>query len=438
MSKENQQLLNESACGVFCVSAARTKYILPLYEEVTQIKGKTRKKAMNPIKQLLFLSLAAFILAACSMLPAAATPPPEATLAPIEVSDSAIIAEGKIVPKDSVDLAYVTSGQVAEVLVQKGDLVKAGNVLARLGNRAPLEAAIAAAELELLASQQALQALYDNLEEARNQALQTLNTARQTTRDAETRVKNMSGTVSQPDIDNASAQVVFAKNALDQAKKNFAPFANKAEDNLERARLQIALADAQKKYDLAVRRYNNMTGSGNDFDRNQARTDLEIAEKRLELAQKSYDRLEAGPDADQVALAKARIASAEAQLASARAALDNLDLRATMDGTVVELDLLVGKQVSPGAAVVTLVDFSEWFVETDNLTELEVVEVALGQAVQVVPDALPAVELPGTVISISDRHEEKRGEITYTARLRLGEFDPRLRWGMTVVITFSE
>jgi hypothetical protein len=55
-----------------------------------------------------------------------------------------------------------------------------------------------------------------------------------------------------------------------------------------------------------------------------------------------------------------------------------------------------------------------------------------------VPDALPDLELTGTVESIDDFFEEKRGDVTYTARILLNESDPRLRWGMTVVVTFEE
>jgi multidrug resistance efflux pump len=125
-------------------------------------------------------------------------------------------------------------------------------------------------------------------------------------------------------------------------------------------------------------------------------------------------------------------------LASAQAALDDLDLVATIDGTVVKQDLIEGEQVSPGVPAVQLADFTQWYAETDNLTEIDVVNVSVGQGATVVPDALPDLELTGTVESIDDFFEEKRGDVTYTARILLNESDPRLRWGMTVVMTFEE
>jgi multidrug efflux pump subunit AcrA (membrane-fusion protein) len=78
------------------------------------------------------------------------------------------------------------------------------------------------------------------------------------------------------------------------------------------------------------------------------------------------------------------------------------------------------------------------YVETDDLTEIEVVDVQEGQKVTVVADALPGVEMNGTVESINQVFEEKRGDITYTVRIALDNPDPRLRWGMTVVVTFEE
>jgi multidrug resistance efflux pump len=133
-----------------------------------------------------------------------------------------------------------------------------------------------------------------------------------------------------------------------------------------------------------------------------------------------------------------RIQSAEAALAAAEAALADLDLVATINGSVVKLDLIAGEQVTPGTPVVQLADFSQWYVETDNLTEIDVVNVSTDQAVSIVPDALPDVQLSGKVESIGDVYEEKRGDVTYTARILVNEVDPRLRWGMTVVVTFEK
>ena len=62
----------------------------------------------------------------------------------------------------------------------------------------------------------------------------------------------------------------------------------------------------------------------------------------------------------------------------------------------------------------------------------------MGQDVKISPDALPELELHGTVTSISKLFLEKRGDVTYTVTVDLTDTNPRLRWGMTMVVTFPD
>ena len=378
-----------------------------------------------------------FVLTSCDQIAPQATADPQPTELPLELEQTATLAEGRLVPHKWVRLAFVNSGSVAEVRVQEGDTIKEGEVVALLGNRAQLEAAISSAEFELFSAEQAYKSLSDNLQITQNQALIELNNARQALRNAEKKLSYQSTSASQADINNAAAQIVFAKNDLEEANEDFAPYKKKPEDNLVRARLQIAQAAAQKAYDDAVRRYNGLIGTANEFDRNQAATEFEIASNQLKIAEDRYQLLLNGPDPDDLASAQARIDTALAQLTAAQANLANLELVAPFDGQIVELDLIPGQFVSPGEPVLLLADFSKWYVETDNLTEIEVVEVALGQKVSVVPDALPDLEFAGEVVSIADIYEEKQGDTTYQVKLAIDQVDPLLRWGMRVIIRFD-
>ncbi len=401
-------------------------------------------KKATPFSIIAIILLLSLVFSGCQSMGGTisgdATPVAEDVQEPpasITVDETGTTAEGRLVPRETVDLAFTTAGQVDEVLVKKGDAVTKGQVLARLTGRPQLESVIAAAQYELFQSEQALQTLEDNLDIDQNQALQTLNIARQAVYDAERKVSSLGGSADQTDIDLAYTQLLFAQEELDRAKDRFQPYANKPETNLVRARLQVDLANAQKAYDDALRKYNALTGSASNFDLNQAQTDLEIAQGQLTLAQEKFDLLQKGPDPDLVENAQARITAAQARLKAADADLDKLDLVATMDGTVVMQNLVPGQTVSPGQAVIELADFSEWYVETEDLTEIEVVDIQVGQLATIVPDALPDVEMDGEVVEISDTFQELRGDIVYTVRLKLGEVDPRLRWGMTVVVNFK-
>jgi len=434
-------------------------------------------------KNLLVLTvglISSLFLVACGAAAGTEADAPSADNIPVVVDNFSISAEGRIVPADSVNLSFNLSGEVAEILVEEGDIVQAGDIIARLGDREAFEAAIAGAELELeaakieqtgldlertgaelelLNARQALDLINENWPTQATAAQEALKNARQAVYDSERNLGYLISPASQSNIDAASAQVVLARDALDKAKDDYEPYEDKPEDNLRRALLQQRLAEAQQIYDRAVRQYNALVDTTNEFDLSQSEATVRIAQARLDQAQEDYDKLVEGPDPDDVAIAEARIATAEsrlasidaraglldariraaeASLASVQANLDNLDLTATIDGTIVELDLIVGQDVNPGVPVVLVADFSSWYVETDNLTEIEVVDVTLDQNATIVPDALPELAINGHVTKIQDVFEEKRGDITYTTRVQLDESDPRLRWGMTVVVTFEK
>ncbi|NTU83871.1 MAG: biotin/lipoyl-binding protein [Chloroflexales bacterium] len=87
--------------------------------------------------------------------PAAQTAP---TALPAVAADSAVIAEAKVVPVNSVDLSFETGGKVAELLVDEGEAVTAGQPLARLDTR-DLTLSVEQAQVSL----QQAQADYDKL-----------------------------------------------------------------------------------------------------------------------------------------------------------------------------------------------------------------------------------------------------------------------------------
>jgi multidrug resistance efflux pump len=384
------------------------------------------------------VALSMLVLSACSALPIGNTPEPEETEIPVVQADLGIIAEGRLVPSEFVNLSFKSGGQVHEVLYEEGEVVSDGDVIAILGNREQLEVAVANAELEKLSAEQALDALYESAEVNTALALQAITDGQDARRDAERYINNLNAGSRQTDIDSSKADLVFLKDALDNAREDYQPYENKDEDNLKRATFLSKLADAQEKYNNAVRLLNNLQGSPSELDMAIAEADLSVAEAQLALAESNYEKVKEGPDPDDLAAVEARITAAESNLVAAETALENIELVAPFSGTLVDLGIKVGEQVSPGTPVVVLADFAKWKVETDDLTEIEVPDIYVGQPVTVTPDALPELELLGTVESISDLYEEKRGDVTYTARILLDEDDERLRWGMTVVVTFEE
>jgi len=392
------------------------------------------------------------LLAACQggAIPGSGNGTP--TAVPVAIADTGIVVDGRVVPSETVLLSFDSSGEAAEVLIEEGDVVKAGDVLARLGNREPLEASLANSKLELatatqelLTAKDALNQLNKDLPERQTQALQALTTAKDELRKANIKYSNINSPASVADLNEARANFAVAEDRLEKAEDDFEPYEKRSENNLQRAYYLSKLADAQRKFEAAEKNLNKLLGGTSVFFESQSADELKIAQEKLDQAQKEFDTLQAGPDPDELALAENRIVTAESRIAAADAAikssesaLANLDLVATINGTVVNLDLIEGQRVTPGQEVIQLADFSQWYVETDNLTELEVVDIAIGDQASITPDALPELALTGSIDKIGDVFEEKRGDVTYTVRIKLNEVDPRLRWGMTVAVELDK
>jgi len=102
-----------------------------------------------------------------------------------------------------------------------------------------------------------------------------------------------------------------------------------------------------------------------------------------------------------------------------------------------DINVSVNETIGPETWAVIVADTGQWFIETSDLTELEVVDVAVGQNVSVLADALPEVEMSGVVEDISQTFRSQGGDVLYTVRIRMEDVDPRMRWGMTVEVTFE-
>jgi len=232
-------------------------------------------------------------------------------------------------------------------------------------------------------------------------------------------------------VDSAQAQ-----SALASAERE-ALAAQQALDDYKAA-AQVNLAQAQIEAILAGKRRTTALNNYNASKSRESTARLDEAEGNLEIAEAALQRIEEneGLDPERLNTLEAQLNAAQAAVDSAQAAIDALTIKAPMSGAIADVRIIHGQRVQPGEVVMAVADFSEWVVETDNLTETEVVDITLGQAVEVVLDALPDVPLQGEVSRINQRFEEKRGDITYTVTVLLKETDPLMRWGMTAAVRF--
>jgi len=291
-------------------------------------------------------------LTACSSLSSEETPPAEPVVSGEEFTPI-ISATGVIVPIDWASLSMSATGVVDEVLVSADESVTAGQVLVRLQGEEQLQAALSAAQLELASAQSALNDLNENtalmaamaLQDLENSqigldnllnsdmqeasALQAIADAEKAVESAERRLSIVESIADKADIDAAKAQVVLAKDVLDNANDDFEPYANKRENNLVRANLLARQASAQQAYDSAVRKLNALLSSGKEVDKAVARADLATARAQLVDAQREWEQVKDGPNQGDIDLLEAQISKAQREygiLHGEKIAIDELHL----------------------------------------------------------------------------------------------------------------
>ena len=93
--------------------------------------------------------------------------------------------------------------------------------------------------------------------------------------------------------------------------------------------------------------------------------------------------------------------------------------------------------VSPQTWVLALADTSQWYVDTSDLTELDVVKLKRRTSGQVTADALPGVTMDWRGgVDQRGTHSAERGYPVHGPHPP-EESDPRLLWGMTMEVTFT-
>ena len=340
-------------------------------------------------KTILLLILTSLLFAACS---ASAGQPPTVASTPTAVAGGVIIAEGRVEPLRDAEIAFNASGVVSEVLVQEGAAVKKDQPLIRLGNAS--DSQYAAAQLELVSAQKALNDFLNSSNQDLAQAVIDLKQAKD-------------------DYDKADDRLRYLQNSKKVPRtETIVYYIRRGQSYEYHTRTKFFKGPAPEDWIV------------------EAQNDLDLKKAKLDQAQQTYDRMKGGADTDQLVVLQARLDAAKAGLAA-------LEVLAPFEGVVAKMDAKQGSSINAGQSAVTIADFSSWLVKTTDLTEIDVVNLKEGQPVTVTLDALPNVELKGKILSIGQNYSENQGDIVYEVTIQLIDTHPSMRWGMTAAVKFG-
>jgi multidrug resistance efflux pump len=347
------------------------------------------------------------------------------------------VAEGRLKPVHTLELAFTAGGRVVEALVEEGQPVKAGDLLARLDGAEIYQAQIAAAKLEIIQTEQQQQTLEDQALVALAEVSAELEAARKEL-DKVAAAWDGKRVMHPSAFETALKDYVDADKAVQDAQKELdkqsglaadAPARTQAQSNLDREQQRRLAA-----YATLLARYENPQ----ENDRGTTRTALVRAIARVDAAQIRLAKLAGGADPDLAAQLDARLESARAALAAAEKALAELELRAPWSGTVFNWDIKPEQVLTPGQPVGYMADRSAWTVETTDLAEDDVVGFKVGDAVRITVNALPGETYTGRVTSIHGMGEKVQGDMTYQMHIAMDQSDPQWAWNMTVKVLSKE
>lgn len=381
-------------------------------------------------KLILIIVIASLMLISCS---AKATPtalPTVALDAPADGSTSSggsVVASGFVVAENKANLGFILSGLLTNVNVQEGDQVKEGQILAELdGNSLVFELQKAETNLAELTSPGA-KAL------AESDLAQATKLVEDTTDDLESLNYPRANDVR---IDNTQANIDLAEKAVTYAHNRWKQVSRLEPGDEKRAAALLDLTNAQIALDALVAKMNWYTTNPTGADAMIIQADYDKAitaeqEAKWYLAELNGESVPA--EATGTKLNQLR--NARIQVASLKDQLDNHKIMSPFDGVVAKAVAHVGEIVSPGQILFIVSNPEKLYVETTDLSEKDISQVAVGQKVNVIIKALGANVL-GTVISISPVADLLGGDVVYRTRVSFDELPAGVLSGMSVDVEY--
>ncbi|TMQ32349.1 MAG: HlyD family efflux transporter periplasmic adaptor subunit [Planctomycetota bacterium] len=333
-----------------------------------------------------------------------------------------------------VELPFNNSERIAAVLVQEGDRVRQGQVLARL-DTSRLEPQVAQAEAQAAAQRHIVERLQhgsrpEEIAQAEAQAAaqrHVVERLQHGSRPEEIAQARANVESAKADVTNARRQYERLKTLLERS----AGAVSQQDVDNAKAALDVAearLAVNQKALELAV------AGPRQE----------EVAENEAKLAvtQKALDLAVAGPRQEEVAEAEARLRAAEAQLALLRQQLADAQLVAPVDAVVRTRLLEPGEMASPQKPVFALAITDPKWVRA-YVSERDLGKVHPSMAASVAVDSFPDRRFTGWVGFVSPVAEftpkavqtaELRTSLVYEIRVFVKDPSDELRLGMPATV----
>jgi HlyD family secretion protein len=398
----------------------------------------------------------------------AEAPPPTAVAALGNIEET-VSATGSVSTEKQAALAFETGGPIAEVLVEIGQQVEAGQLLARLDTTsldwqvARAEAALETAQARLAQAQQppgqdeiasaqaALDSALSNYERVSEGATaEELASARAGLDSARASYRTVRQGPSQEELAAAQAAVDSARATVQQAQAAYDRVKNRADigmlsESLNLQNATIELERAQANYKALTDRplASELAAAEAQIAQAEAQlaqllerpidSELSAAEAQISQAEAQLAQLLERPRVEDVAVFRGQVEEAALALDQARAQVDETQVAAPFAGTVLEVLVAEGEWATPGAPAIVMAATDALILEV-NVDEVDVAKLADGQAANLSFDALngqQAEAVSGRIARIAPASSNVNGAVAYGVEIGFQPGELPIRLGMT-------
>ncbi len=390
---------------------------------------------------------------------------------PADTAVDRVTAAGNIELVDTKQVVAQVNGYVEEVLVEVGDVVSSGDLLAALDRddlrRAVDQARInltsaelqlenlleAASAAELAAAEAELKSAEENLAEVQNGASEgELAAARSSAASAWARYNDLRAGASENERIQLAAAVENARVTMQEAQTEYDKVAWREDVGMTRQAAQ--LQQSTISYGSALAAYEEAVAPASKADLQSALSQAQTAQQQLDdllagptavniaaaeaqvaATQSRLDALLRGADETDIELARLSIEQAQLTLLEARLNLIKAELVAPAAGTVLRVNVDESDRISAGTVAITIADLSQLQLTID-VAEVDIPKISVGQLADVTIDAFPERVFAGMISGIEPSSNAQAGVIDYPVTVRLiDEALTNVRPGMTAVAT---
>lgn len=362
-----------------------------------------------------------------------------------------VSVSGKTKPVQSTNLSFKDGGKVYRVLVNIGDTVVTGTLVAQLDTNelnaqlAQKNAALLAATakrdelaVEVMHAYQSaspiLQEAFIKADDAVNQKTDDLfindNTNPQlsfTTLDSQARIDAVAGralmneTLAQWRALTQSINFSSNETTLEAALAKTKQFLNSVEQFLQRAFDAVNFSA-----DLT-----NTSKSSYQANLTTARTNINTVFDKINTQSQTIALQKAKLNSQE-----AHIKQLEADIALVNAQLNNALLRSPINGVVTRVNIDPGEVAGPNETIVSIISENNLEVETD-VPELDIAKIKVGNPTRITFDAIENETFDGVVTSIEPAETIIDGVVNFKVKVNIIKSDMRIKSGLTANLTIE-